>query len=313
MTLGADQLRWIWLLAGFVSGVLALLLCAVRLVLPMAGRSVGALNGSAGTAAIAFLFALMLAGFGLCAYATLRCRDSVATPRTAMERARCQFWRNTTLTILFCVLFFIVIPVVIYYLSYYWQLQYEGGLNVKRVVQLQQSMYNYHAGLGGDTHYFRSPWYQWPIIWWPMWYYSGTGYMPDGVISSISCMGNPAVWWTGLVALLATFWFLATKKRKPDSYHLMIIGFLSQFLPWVLVPRSTFIYHYFASVPFIILCTALMLDRIRIRNRKRFVTCAAVLLVAALVLFIAFYPLESGLPVARWYANLLRWFKWYNF
>ena len=38
-----------------------------------------------------------------------------------------------------------------------------------------------------------------------------------------------------------------------------------------------------------------------------------VLLVAALVLFIAFYPLESGLPVARWYANLLRWFKWYNF
>ena len=81
----------------------------------------------------------------------------------------------------------------------------------------------------------------------------------------------------------------------------------------MLVPRSTFIYHYFASVPFIILCTALMLDRIRIRNRKRFVTCAAVLLVAALVLFIAFYPLESGLPVARWYANLLRWFKWYNF
>ena len=313
MTLGADQLRWIWLLAGFVAGVLALLLCAVRLVLPMAGKSFGTLTGPVGTAAIAFLFALMLAGFALCAYATLRCRDSVTTPRTAMERARCLFWRNTTLTILFCVLFFIVVPVIVYYLSYYWQLQYEGGLNVKRVVQLQQSMYNYHAGLGGDTHYFRSPWYQWPIIWWPMWYYSGTGYMPDGVISSISCMGNPAVWWTGLVALLATFWFLATKKRKPDSYHLVIIGFLSQFLPWVLVPRSTFIYHYFASVPFIILCTALMLDRIRIRNRKRFVTCAAVLLVAALVLFIAFYPLESGLPVARWYANLLRWFKWYNF
>ena len=313
MALGADQLRWIWLLAGFVAGVLALLLCAARLVLPMAGQSAGALNGSAGTAAIAFLFALMLAGFMLCAYSTLHSRNPGATPRTAMERARCQFWRNTTLTILFCVLFFIVIPVVVYYLSYYWQLQYEGGLNVKRVVQLQKSMYNYHASLGGDTHYFRSPWYQWPIIWWPMWYYSGTGYMPDGVISSISCMGNPAVWWTGLVALLATFWFLATKKRKPDSYHLVVIGFLSQFLPWVLVPRSTFIYHYFASVPFIILCTALMLDRIRIRSKKRFVACAAVLLVAALVLFIAFYPLESGLPVARWYANLLRWFKWYNF
>ena len=35
-----------------------------------------------------------------------------------------------------------------------------------------------------------------------------------------------------------------------------LVSFLSQYLPWVLVPRSTFIYHYFASVPFIILATA---------------------------------------------------------
>ena len=39
----------------------------------------------------------------------------------------------------------------------------------------------------------------------------------------------------------------------------------------------------------------------------------AALLTAALVLFIAFYPLESGAPAARSYAMLLRWFKWYNF
>ena len=35
--------------------------------------------------------------------------------------------------------------------------------------------------------------------------------------------------------------------------------------------------------------------------------------VLALLLFIAFYPLESGLPVARSYAQYLRWFKWVNF
>ena len=40
---------------------------------------------------------------------------------------------------------------------------------------------------------------------------------------------------------------------------------------------------------------------------------AIVLMVAALALFIAFYPLESGLPVAREYAQYLRWFKWVNF
>ena len=32
-----------------------------------------------------------------------------------------------------------------------------------------------------------------------------------------------------------------------------------------------------------------------------------------LILFAAFYPLESGLPCSREYAKYLRWFKWYNY
>ena len=225
-------------------------------------------------------------------------------------------------TVFFCLIFFIVLPLLIYYLSYYPQLRYEGVTSIwdmfskkrlDRVVQLQESMLNYHAGLGSDTHYYRSPWYQWPVIWWPMWYYSGTAYMPEGMISSISCMGNPAVWWTGLIALIAILIGSAWKRRAPRTWLLVLIGFASQFLPWVLVPRSTFIYHYFASVPFIILCTVLMLDWVRRRSPKAFQWTSGVLLAAALVLFVAFYPLESGLPVARSYAECLRWFKWCNF
>ena len=225
-------------------------------------------------------------------------------------------------TVFFCLIFFIALPALIYYLSYYPQLRYEGVTSIwdmfssqrlDRVVQLQESMLSYHAGLGGDTHFFRSPWYQWPVIWWPMWYYSGTAYMPEGMISSISCMGNPAVWWTGLVALIGVLIGAAWKRRAPKTWLLVLIGFASQFLPWVLVPRSTFIYHYFASVPFIILCTVLMLDCLRKRSPKAFKWTSIALLAAALVLFVAFYPLESGLPVARSYAQYLRWFKWYNF
>ena len=78
------------------------------------------------------------------------------------------------------------------------------------------------------------------------------------MISSISCMGNPAVWWFGLVALLYVLLRAAWKKRAPEAYVIVLIGFASQFLPWVLVPRSTFIYHYFASVPFIILMVAML-------------------------------------------------------
>ena len=94
---------------------------------------------------------------------------------------------------------------------------------------------------------------------------------------------------------------------------MVVIGFASQFLPWVLVPRSTFIYHYFASVPFIILASVLMLRWIRTKSAASFKVTTTVLLTLSLLLFIAFYPLESGLPVARSYANYLRWFNWYNF
>ena len=230
--------------------------------------------------------------------------------------------KNLCLTLAFCLVFFIVVPAAIYYFSYYWHLRGEGlssfwGMfsisKVRRVIQIQESMFRYHAGLGGDTHYFRSPWYQWPVIWWPMWYYSGTTYMPDGVISSISCMGNPAVWWFGLVAMVYVFVRLCWDRRASRRTMLVVIGFASQFLPWVIVPRSTFIYHYFASVPFIIIASVLLLDDIRKRSRTAWLITSCVLLAAAAVLFGMFYPLESGLPVARAYANHLRWFKWYNF
>lgn len=230
--------------------------------------------------------------------------------------------RNTCVTLLFCVLFFVVIPALIYYFSYYWHLRPEGVRNlgdmfsaerVRRVIDLQNDIFKYHAGLAGDTHYFRSPWYQWPIIWWPMWYYSGTAYLPEGTISSISCMGNPAVWWFGLVAMLFVIGRMCWVRRASKKDVMVVVAFASQFLPWVIVPRSTFIYHYFASVPFIIIASALLLDAIRGRSEKAFNITSGALLGAALALFGLFYPLESGLPCPRDYARFLRWFKWYNY
>jgi len=236
------------------------------------------------------------------------------------ERSReiSRYWRCALITTAVCIVCFILIPVLIYYCSYYWHMEAEFGFSfsrqcIDRVIQIQQNIFNYHSGLGGDTHYFRSPWYQWPVIAWPMWYYSGTDYVAKGMVSSISCMGNPAVWWTGLCAMLFTLVRCAWKKRRPDKASLIIIiGFLSQYLPWVLVPRSTFIYHYFASVPFIILATAFMLGMLEKRSKVAFRITAGSLVFAALALFIMFYPLESGLPMRVEYARTLSWFDWYN-
>ena len=252
------------------------------------------------------------------------------------EKARKNFWKYFWITGVFCVVFFIIIPVLIYYFSYYWFMKPMGGLSVEGVWGWQEYMLNYHSGLTDDDHFFKSPWYEWPLIVKPMWFYSGTEFMPDGVISSISCMGNPAVWWTGAaamafvlirVAYTAVMYLLNRWKRDPMGvYHerlhaykgdrnflYVVLGFAAQYVPWMLVPRSMFIYHYFASVPFIILATMLAWQFLMKRGHRwsRFVMYG--IIAAAAVLFVAFYPLMSGTPVPRSFAMYLRWFNWYNF
>ncbi len=231
------------------------------------------------------------------------------------QRAVAKFWRNLWVTIFWCVIFFIVIPLLVYYFSYYWQLTPDGTFNIRGVWEMQKSMYAYHSGLTSDTHFFRSPWYQWPLIIKPMWYYSGADFMPAGWVSSISCMGNPAVWWGGLAALFFVIARLFFGKSFGDRRYLfVVIGFLSQYLPWTLVYRSTFIYHYFASVPFIILAIALFFEWLRRTKHGVYIRLVWIYGAAALALFIMFYPIMSGMPCLRAYANLLRWFKsWYIF
>ena len=228
-------------------------------------------------------------------------------------------WKRTWITIGFCIIFFVIIPVVIYYFSYYWLLRGEG-LNsfsemftkgsVQRVIELQKHILDYHTGLN-DTHFYQSPWYQWPIIWWPILFYSGTRYLPEGTVSVISCMGNPAVWWFGLAALLWLTIRVCWSRRASRKYVFVVIGFASQYLPWVFVPRATFIYHYFASVPFIIIASVLVLDAVRERSVTAFRITAGLLILSALILFVLFYPMVSGLPVSLSYARHLQWFHWF--
>lgn len=223
------------------------------------------------------------------------------------------FWRYAGASCLFCCVFFIAVPLLTYYFSYYWQLTPDGNFNVAGVIAVQKNMLSYHSGLGNDTHYFRSPWYEWPLIIKPMWYYSGNEFMPVDTVSSISCMGNPAVWWGGLIGLVYVLVKCVRSRGRDRKSLYLVIGFASQYLPWVLVPRSTFIYHYFASVPFIILCAAVLIEDIERRDKTLARRVAAGWISAAAVLLAMFYPLMSGTPILRRWAKYLRWFNWYNY
>jgi len=88
------------------------------------------------------------------------------------------------------------------------------------------------------------------------------------------------------------------KENGANNLGLAIlsIGFLAQYLPWVLVPRSMFIYHYFASIPFVLLATAWVFSRMT-KNRpilRHGLLWGHVALAA--VFFVLYYPYASGMP-----------------
>jgi len=97
-----------------------------------------------------------------------------------------------------------------------------AGHSLTDVYTRQWTMYNYHAQLEA-THPFSSAWWSWPLIIRPLWLY--VSYLPDGMVSTITAMGNPAIWWFGLVSIITIFWRLIKGRDKNCLFILCIFLF----------------------------------------------------------------------------------------
>lgn len=221
------------------------------------------------------------------------------------------FAPNLIRTCLFCIPSFIIVPGMIYTLSY---IPFSDGTSdglITRMLHNQKAIFAYHSQLEA-THPFSSVWYEWIIDKKPILYSSKL--LSDGTRSCLSAFGNPIIWWTGLAAFVFLL-FIFLKKKDWLSLAL-IIGYLSQLLPWIMVTRCTFIYHYFPSVPFIILMIGYSMYQLLLckqENKKYQITMHtifAIFAILAVILFIMYYPVLSGKPVSTDYIDkYLVWFS----
>jgi dolichyl-phosphate-mannose--protein O-mannosyl transferase len=206
-------------------------------------------------------------------------------------------------TLAFCLVFFVLIPAVIYTLSYLPFIDNQNTGLIAKMLKNQETMFNYHTGIEA-THPYSSWWYQWPIMYRPIWYYSGTA--SETVKEGISAFGNPLVWWVGIPAFFYMVYLTLRKKDKTAGF--LAVGYLAQYLPWIGVKRITFIYHYFPSVPFVVLMIGLSMYRLW-KKQPKLKPYIIGYTGAAVFLFLMFYPVLSGYPIPTWYADrFLRWF-----
>ena len=222
-------------------------------------------------------------------------------------------------TLLFSVLFFVVIPVIVYYLTYI-------PYGLARGMSLSQgmlwdpeffrlfwdtqvySMFKYHSQLVAE-HPFSSEWWQWIFNIRPILYVNNA--LGD-MRAKYSAFGNPVVWWGGFLAMIAMAVRVFTHRDGKALF--ILIGFLSQLLPWVAVTRIVFAYHYFPSTLFLVLALAHIFNSI-VEHRKRTGLKAVIAYTSVTaVVFAMFFPALSGLYMPGWYYdNVVKWFETWPF
>lgn len=220
-----------------------------------------------------------------------------------------QYKKRTVCVLLHCCAFFVLIPAVIYYLSFVPFYRYNASENSAytfgntfgTLIEQQKRMYSYHSNLTA-SHMCQSKWYQWPFTVKSVWFYVKK---VGEKISNISSTGNPAIWWTCSVAFICLVLDRIMGKIKKDPALLILfIGVAANYLPWILVDRCVFLYHFFSTVPFILLSGVYLLytleERCEIGRKAKWIWLGV-----SVAYFILLFPAVSGLPTSFAYASFL--------
>ena len=205
----------------------------------------------------------------------------------------------------FCILTFVIIPVGIYVLSYIpvrSTTAYTGLID--KVIDQTKWIFSYHSQLT-STHPFESKWYEWPIMKRPL--YEAAAQIDERRVRVISCFGNPAIWWPGILAVI--YVFKSYLKDKDQKAGFLCIMYAAQLVPWCFISRSTFIYHYFPCALVTILCLGYSIQKYMTRHNKNKKVILGYLMVVVFM-FIMFYPAISGMVIDRDYVKMfLEWFN----
>ncbi|MCW4000487.1 MAG: phospholipid carrier-dependent glycosyltransferase [Candidatus Bathyarchaeota archaeon] len=203
------------------------------------------------------------------------------------------------------------------------------------IYNLQNAMFGFHSGSVVDSS--AAPWWSWPFMFRldgvtvPKWF-DITYNLPNGTLSTISAFGNPVVWWVGfgamvflaveafhVEALLSNLWSRIKKGAAQVSIRgqgwdasalFIVVVFLFSWLPYVLIGRATYIYHFYLSVP--LLCLALTYFINKYWHKPEGKAAAIAIFAATVAMFVLFYPVISGAPTTSEYIHNLKWFpSWF--
>jgi len=157
-------------------------------------------------------------------------------------------------------------------------------------------MYPSSANLA-TQHAFGSRWYSWPLNIKPVYYWNQeiiSGH-PDWK-AKIYFSGNPLLWWlAGMSIIFVIFKTLTSKGRRQlePIFYILTLGYLVNWLPFILIKRVAFLYHYLPPATYAILLFSLLLTKFWTKEKTVFWALAALVVLG----FVIISPLSYGWPL----------------
>lgn len=205
-----------------------------------------------------------------------------------------------------------IVPVVVYLASYTGRMPGEllaapwDPASVWNGIWLhQRAMLDFHTSLGGDHPYQSPPW-SWIALKRPVAYWFGD---EGGTYREILALGNPAVWWPSVLALIGLAWSWARsgwRLLRPEP--VILAAAVSTFLPWLVLSggrSQTFLWYLLPTLPFLCLALGTVAAWAWSRVAGRLTTVAYAVVVLATVAW--FLPVTLALPLDAdgWRARML--------
>lgn len=191
---------------------------------------------------------------------------------------------------------------------------------VRLFVYLNRRMLHSNASIK-KRHSWESDWYQWILNWRGVLYYVKRETIGEKkVLSQIYLLGNPVVIYSTLISVLGflSLLLISVRYRKALRGRLgtakavwmrgvgifLLSGWLCNLLPYILVDRAAFIYHYIPGLFYGQLLTGLVIDLLPPKGR---IVPALMLMGGMWAAFVYWMPWIYGLPLTDKQHAARRW------
>lgn len=178
---------------------------------------------------------------------------------------------------------------------------------IERVIEVNRQMYTSNSNFSAK-HQDESTPMQWvttlkkPVHYWLK--------IEKKQISQIIFFGNPFIWIFGILGVICFPVFWNKIKLKTEIKLALFFGFWLNFIPFFLVKRLLFLYHYLSALVFSIILFSILVFILE-EKKKLFFPLISILMTLSVFGFLIFSNFIYGFPLSDgWQKSLTRFFMY---